>query len=144
MNNKDEEDVASDITVDISQRIGARDVHMFEIAHECHQEPWYISEKFWNSFRAGTLPIYVGDAEHVRCARMMPHHSFIDARDFASSKELAHYMLFLSRNRELYDTYFEWKDKPMPEGYNRAKALDWSSFACRLCAYVDRKTQQQP
>jgi hypothetical protein len=79
------------------------------------------------------VPVYVGDAEHVACSGMMPPHSFIDPRDFADSEELAHYLLFLGRNEALYNTYLEWKAKPMPEGFWRAKvcAVVFSlSYSC--------------
>jgi hypothetical protein len=74
---------------------------------------------------------------------MMPPHSFIDPRDFKDAGELAHYLLFLARNEALYNTYLEWKAKPMPEGFRRAKALDWDSFACRVCAWVDERTKSK-
>ena len=38
LHNKEEH--SSDMDTDIAERVGARGQHLFEISHECHQEPW--------------------------------------------------------------------------------------------------------
>jgi hypothetical protein len=57
----------------------------------------YVSEKLWNPFRAGTVPIYVGGHAEARQGRWLPEHSWIDASEFGSVRELAEHLVFLSK-----------------------------------------------
>ena len=49
----------------------------------------YISEKIWDSFTAGTIPVYLG-APNI--CNSIPKNCFIDFRDFKSFEELYDYM----------------------------------------------------
>ena len=66
----------------------------------------YVSEKFYRGLRSNTVPIVFGGAHYSRFA---PPHSYINAFDFKSPKELADYLVKLSENRRLYSKYFQWK-----------------------------------
>lgn len=69
----------------------------------------YITEKFWNALAFfNAIPVVVG-APKSDYERLAPNNSFIHADDFGSIKELAEYILKVSQNKELYDSYFQWK-----------------------------------
>lgn len=53
------------------------------------------------------VPVVYGAADY---ARLAPPHSFINAMDFSSPRQLADYLLELDRNDTLYGEYFWWKD----------------------------------
>ena len=54
----------------------------FCIAHEnCRDLPGYVTEKLFDCFRAGCVPVYVGPAE---IADLVPPDCFIDGRRFAA------------------------------------------------------------
>ncbi|KAK8784729.1 hypothetical protein V5799_008907 [Amblyomma americanum] len=77
-------------------------------------------------FRHNVVPVVMGASrEEYRAAA--PHHSYIHVEDFRSPKELAEYLLLLSRNRTLYNEYFRWKGTG--EFVN-------TYFWCRLCALL--------
>ena len=58
----------------------------FCIAHEnCRDLPGYVTEKMFDCFRAGCVPVYVGPAE---IASMVPPDCFIDGRAFVTPAEL--------------------------------------------------------
>jgi hypothetical protein len=58
----------------------------FCLAHEnCRDLPGYVTEKLFDCFRAGCVPVYVGPAE---IADLVPADCFIDARSFATPAEL--------------------------------------------------------
>ena len=40
---------------------------------------------------------------------MAPPHSYIDVNDFKSIKDLANYLIRLSKNKNEYNAYFKWK-----------------------------------
>jgi hypothetical protein len=58
----------------------------FCLAHEnCRDLPGYVTEKLFDCFRAGCVPVYVGPRE---IADLVPPDCFIDGRRFASPAEL--------------------------------------------------------
>lgn len=75
----------------------------FENGH-CNQ---YITEKVFKRMDYNILPIVYGKANY---SQILPPHSYIDIKDFASAKDLANYMLELNDNDEEYLSYFWWKD----------------------------------
>ena len=66
----------------------------------------YVTEKFWKCLQLDIIPVVYGLGAYSRYA---PKHSFIDVRDFASPKHLAHYLLILDKNNTLYNEFFAWK-----------------------------------
>ncbi|KAJ8033764.1 Glycoprotein 3-alpha-L-fucosyltransferase A [Holothuria leucospilota] len=69
----------------------------------------YITEKFWKALaHLDAIPVVVG-APKRDYERLAPNNSFIHADDFGSMKELAEHILNVSKSKELYDSYFEWK-----------------------------------
>jgi hypothetical protein len=98
--------------------------HLFNLAHEGPIEPWYASEKLWNPFRAGTVPVYMGPSETLRREGWLPEHSWIDAASFASPAALAAYLTHLAAHPTEYEKYFAWKALPLPEMLARVKAND--------------------
>ena len=108
--------------------------YMFCLAFENGNTPGYATEKIHQCFRAGSLPVYYGTA-HV--SRLVPIGSYIDMRDFESHTALAEYMLRLMENETLYDSYFEWKKRPLdPDFIRRNKPLWDYRVQCRVCRYV--------
>jgi hypothetical protein len=62
----------------------------------------YISEKIWDSFAAGTIPVYLG-APNV--LDYIPANCFIDLRNFNGYEELYTYMSFMTE--DVYNSYLE-------------------------------------
>ncbi|XP_077517825.1 glycoprotein 3-alpha-L-fucosyltransferase A-like isoform X3 [Amblyomma americanum] len=100
--------------------------YYFYLAFENANCKDYITEKFFNALRHNVVPVVMGASrEEYRAAA--PHHSYVHVEDFRSPKELAEYLLLLSRNRTLYNEYFQWKGTG--EFVN-------TYFWCRLCALL--------
>ncbi len=70
---------------------------------------------------------------HNNYARAAPPHSFINVMDYPSIKDLADYLLVLSKNETLYNEYFWWK--PYFKIRNRLilDGIHYRTF-CSLCA----------
>ena len=66
----------------------------------------YVTEKFYRPLLYDTVPIVLGGVDYDQFA---PPHSYINAFDFPSAKELAEYLHLLDRNEDLYARYFDWK-----------------------------------
>lgn len=70
-------------------KINILKTYRFCICYENCAEPGYITEKIFDCFRAGTVPIYLG-APNI--TNYIPKSCFIDMRDFASPEQLYTYL----------------------------------------------------
>eukprot|EP00833_Pecoramyces_ruminatium_P008992 jgi/Orpsp1_1/1183024/evm.model.c7180000083548.1 len=80
--------------------------YKFTLAFENSNDRDYVTEKFFQPLEAGSVPVFYGTSN---IADFAPPHSFINANDFASAKELAEYLEFLDKNDAEYESYLEWK-----------------------------------
>ncbi len=83
-----------------------RNDYKFYLAFENTWCPDYVTEKFYHSLLLNVVPIVLGGSDYERFA---PPHSYINAIDFATPKELADYLLLLNSSDSLYARYFDWK-----------------------------------
>ncbi len=67
----------------------------------------YITEKFFHFLFHDIIPVTFGGADYSAIA---PPHSYVDALQFASAKELAMYLSELDMDDSKYAEYFWWKD----------------------------------
>ena len=89
----------------------------------------YATEKFFNRVDEGYLPVVMGGANYTQLA---PPHSYIDALDFSSIKELADYLVYLQGNETAYLSYFWWRR------YYRVNPYAKETFGfCDLCAKLN-------
>ena len=107
-----------------------RSDYKFYLSFENSWCPDYVTEKLYRPLLYDTVPIVMGGANYDRFA---PPHSYINARDFSSAKELAAYLLLLDKSDELYAKYFDWKQEYyiiMPDLYGM----------CDLCRLANDKS----
>jgi hypothetical protein len=83
-----------------------RSEYKFYLAFENSWCPDYVTEKFIRPLFHDAVPIVLGGADYSHFA---PPHSYINARDFGSPKELADYLILLNNTDSLYASYFDWK-----------------------------------
>jgi hypothetical protein len=82
--------------------------YKFTLAFENSDDRDYVTEKFFQPLEVGSVPVFYGTSN---IADFAPPHSYINAKDFSSAKELADYLKFLDRNDDEYESYLEWKKK---------------------------------
>ena len=92
----------------------------------------YVTEKLWRILQINVVPIVLGNASY---SDLLPPHSYIDVRDFASPRHLADYLKLLDANDALYNEYFHWKAKYVCE----AKS---ANNGCALCRHALAKRGQ--
>ncbi|KAF7633534.1 Glyco_tran_10_N domain-containing protein [Meloidogyne graminicola] len=105
--------------------------HFFYLAFEnsiCHQ---YVTEKFWYSLRALTVPIVL--RRSVFKGMDIPPNSFIAVDDFLSINELVEHLKALKNNIKEYLKYFEWTKTYT----NRKYGLDYST-TCKICEFATK------
>ena len=66
-----------------------------------------MSEKFFNILPYNVIPVVFNGANMSAIA---PPHSYINAEDFSSVKDLAKYLERVGRNQTLFASYFWWRD----------------------------------
>ena len=105
-----------------------------------------MTEKFFNILPYNVIPVVFNGANMSAIA---PPHSYINAEDFSSVEQLAHYLKLVDRNDSLFASYFWWRDyyKPLvreKEGSKEGKSMfllfqglsSWIKSWCDLCQYL--------
>jgi len=110
-----------------SQKIAHSSNHLFLFAAENNISPYYHTEKLYHGLMAGSVPIYYGDDT---IDEFVPKHSIIKASDYGTS--LSDYLKLVAENKELYESYFAWRKKPLPN-YLKSKLEYKSMNTCQIC-----------
>jgi len=83
--------------------------YKFYFAAENYICDGYVSEKMWIALAYGMVPIIYGTSVH---ANFMPSNdSYIDVRNFTSSKQLGKFLLQLDNDNDAYMQYHEWRNR---------------------------------
>ncbi|VIO98155.1 Uncharacterized protein BM_BM10026 [Brugia malayi] len=99
--------------------------HRFYLAFENSVCRDYITEKLFKCFLRLLIPVVLKRSIYEG---ILPPGSFIAADDFASPRELAEYLHYLSNNNTAYLSYLKWTR-------HYQKTFDVSNF-CELCKYL--------
>lgn len=100
--------------------------------------PFYVTEKVFDAFKGGSIPIYYGPDEIYL---FVPNFSIINAKHY-KGEELVHYLDYLNRNKSAYDEYFDWR-KPGSAKFAEYMNRPWiksglleDAWQCRLCVWL--------
>ena len=126
--------IANDRGGDSKREIYAR--HKFAIAFEnaCDQD--YVTEKFYDPLIAGTVPVYLGAPNIDQFAP--GDHCFINAAQ-SSPRILAEYLNSLAHDDTAYNTFFEWKQKPLRENFTKLIKDQSVHWLVRLCLCIQSR-----
>ena len=89
----------------------------------------YVTEKIGNILNYDIIPVTLEGANY---SLRVPPNSYINALDFSSPRQLAHYLKYLAKNQREYLKYFEWKAvyKVLSKDYSSAVA------SCKMCSLL--------
>jgi hypothetical protein len=101
----------------------------------------YMTEKMWDGWSSGCVPIYLG-APNI--ADFAPgKNSYVDIRQFPTVDGLLHRVLQLAGDQSAYEAMLAWKKVPvrqLPPNFLRWLAVSdvakQQSSQCKLCNYV--------
>jgi Glycosyltransferase family 10 (fucosyltransferase) C-term len=84
----------------------------------------------------GTVPVYLGDASHLKA--LLPHpKAAIFVADFNNNyTQLAEYLTYLSNNETAYESHREWRKTFTYEGNIKNNPLLQSSWYCDVCRWA--------
>ena len=113
--------------VDIMKR------YLFHLSFENSREDDYITEKLWGALGSGTLPVYFG-APNVK--DHAPPNSIILVDDFETTQDLVEHLNEVARNKTMYDSYHEWRTKPLAASFQQKYNFTHTHSTCRLCRWA--------
>ena len=70
----------------------------------------YITEKFFYAMEHGLLPVALGGLDDQDYQRIAPPHSYIHVDHFESPSQMMEYLVQVSENEDLFNSYFWWRD----------------------------------
>ncbi|MEM9596890.1 MAG: glycosyltransferase family 10 [Acidobacteriota bacterium] len=83
--------------------------YKFTLAMENSVSEDYVTDKFFDPLRVGSVPVYRGSADVKTLA---PHPDcYIDAADFDSPAELGDYLRWLDQDDEAYGRFHRWRNE---------------------------------
>jgi len=85
-----------------------RSTYKFYFAFENPSCVDYITENVFLSMQNDIIPIIFNGVRDIH--NFLPPHSYINANNFNSIKELGDYLIFLDENPQEYVNYFWWKN----------------------------------
>ena len=96
----------------------------------------YVTEKLYmNGLRHGIVPVVVGGANYSN-PEVAPPHSYINALDFDSVRDLAGFLHLVGNTPRLYNAYFQWRSQ-----YSIHYHLDDPKQAfCGLCEALHKSS----
>ena len=109
---------------------------MFNMAFENSIEDGYVTEKPFDALISGTVPVYLGDAAHLK--RLLPHpKAAIFIADYNGDMQaLANYLNDLTRNETAYEEHRAWRRNFSYEENIKDKPLLQKPWECRVCEWA--------
>jgi glycosyltransferase involved in cell wall biosynthesis len=115
--------------------------YKFVIAFENSIAPDYVTEKFFDPFLAGTVPVYMGAPNIGDYAP--GKNSFIDVRSFTDPRQLADFMNACYEDDALYSQFFKWKDKHLLSSFRKKLEAQKINPFIVLCNKVKKKKKER-
>jgi len=106
--------------------------YMFYLAFENQRTNDYITEKFWNALMSGTIPVYYG-APNIKEHFPIKGAIFVD--DFKNMTELSEYLIKVSNDEELYNSYHAWRNQSYPPAFIEMHNRTLHTSQCRICMW---------
>ena len=116
--------------------------YKFSLAFENSETDDYVTEKFFGSLCAGSVPVVIGAPNTKMFApdsTPYPYqsHAMIHAADFDFDPEkLAAHLLYLDRNNTAYEEYLAWKKTGYTDDFRALWDLTDVTSDCRACTMI--------
>lgn len=111
--------------------------YLFHLAFENGRVDDYVTEKLWMAYHAGTIPVILGPTnikDHVGS-----FHGAIYVDDFKTVEDLAKYLIRVSNNQTLYESYHKWRTEPYPPKFLEKYNMTRVHVSCRCCRWAFAK-----
>lgn len=89
--------------------------YKFTLALENSIDYDYVTEKFFDPLRAGSVPVYLGAPNIEDFAP--GDQCFVNVDSFSTIKELSQYLIECDNDKSLYERHFYWKNHPLRSSF---------------------------
>jgi len=98
----------------------------------------YVTEKFFDVLQTNSVLVYKGAPNAQDYAP--GNNSFIDTSQFPNLLALSKYLLELRDNKELYQRFQEWRNKPLNPNWQSMRDHSFTNAPCLLCEYLSKNS----
>ena len=128
-------DIPEDFTGSyLDQKTALTATYKFTFAAENSETEDYVTEKLFGTLSSGSVPVYLGAPNARKFAPAQK--SVIYVSDFASTKELADYLIELDKDDKQYNEYLQWKKEGPSKDFMAVVDRAIVHSSCRLCIRV--------
>ena len=106
----------------------------FYLAFESAMCRDYVTEKSFKLYQHGSNIVPAVRGTNYLYPYFLPPNSYINTEEFPTPANVAHFMEMVSRNRTLYNSYFNWRHNYRYENDNLGQAF------CELCSRLHEPT----
>ena len=121
------------------EKILALQKYKFTLAFQGYDNGGLISEKLYDAFAAGTVPIFYGISRVVVETFAPSPNSFLHLDDFDTLEDLALFVKKAGQNEEVYNVLHQWRRDGVNKQFCALLHTNINSIACRMCKKVHDK-----
>uniref|UniRef100_A0A7N0TDN2 Fucosyltransferase n=1 Tax=Kalanchoe fedtschenkoi TaxID=63787 RepID=A0A7N0TDN2_KALFE len=115
--------------------------YKFSLAFENSIEEDYVTEKFFQSLVAGSVPVVVG-APNIQEFAPAPG-SILHIREIKDVDTVAERMKYLAANPEAYNQTLRWKSEGPSDSFKALVDMAAVHSSCRLCIYLATQIREK-
>lgn len=115
------------------KRIRVIQHYLFYLAFENQCTNDYVTDKLWEAFEAGAVPVYYG-APNIK--DFVPEDSIIDVNDYADTAQLVEDLIKATKDKKFYESYHSWRKKPLPPHFHTRYDFANTNDTCRMCRWA--------
>ncbi|XP_010519300.1 PREDICTED: putative fucosyltransferase-like protein [Tarenaya hassleriana] len=115
--------------------------YKFSLAFENSNEEDYVTEKFFQSLVAGSVPVVVG-APNIEEFAPAPG-SILHIKSMEDVESVAKRMKYLANNPEAYNQTLRWKYEGPSDSFKALVDMAAVHSSCRLCIFLATKIREQ-
>ncbi|KAL2631929.1 hypothetical protein R1flu_016615 [Riccia fluitans] len=115
--------------------------YKFSLAFENSNEDDYVTEKFWQSLVAGSVPVVVGAPNIENFAPAS--NAVLHIKDLHDIKQVAKQIKYLASNFTAYNETLRWKYEGPSDQFKALVDMAAVHSSCRLCLYLATKIREK-
>ena len=121
--------------------------HPFALVAENSPQPGWVTEKLYQAFQAGVVPVWLGTGKRwveMHLLPVIPPQSVVVAADFPSELALVQFLLRASRNASQYRRFHSWRRNRRAASLStlqRVYDASLDSVLCRVCRHLRETTK---
>ncbi|KAK4258767.1 hypothetical protein QN277_005178 [Acacia crassicarpa] len=115
--------------------------YKFSLAFENSNVEDYVTEKFFQSLVAGSVPVVVG-APNIQDFAPSPV-SLLHIKQLTDVESVAKTMKMLAENHEAYNQYLRWKHEGPSDSFKALLDMAVVHSSCRLCVHLATKIREK-